>query len=521
MGAIIEVKYYNSFWAKKIKNVVDATPAPRNATASGTDVTTLNVTDTSDLKTGLIVQNATTPFSVSNVYITEIVDATTFNVNKAVTVVSGEGLRFGPFVEFSDFPKQFIDNPHDDSEDWYIEESRIRSGYNNTTVDFGVKAHAVDEVKRGEVRKNALIYSGVYNSRTGINNTNQFSVGQDITKGVDPAYGSIQLLYAEDSNLIVFQEDKVSRALIDKDAIYSAEGGGTVTSANVVIGQIVPYAGEFGISTEPESFAVYGYRKYFTDRKRNAVLRLSRDGIEEISRYGMTDWWRDELSSLGETGTIVGGYDIYSKKYDVSILPHGQFRNLTPSAELQEINPYKTLSFDESTKGWISFYTYAPDFIASLQNNFYSFKRGEVYKHYVGSKNRFYDNSEPSKVTFIFNPNVSMVKTFKTINYEGDGDWKASISTELDSAVNINEYVPATDLTSAEANWIASNSFAKKENKYFANLLNNSNQRQGEVVFGNAISGIKGFWAEVTFSNGSSSYRELFAVSTQYVESSY
>ncbi len=114
-----------------------------------------------------------------------------------------------------------------------------------------------------------------------------------------------------------------------------------------------------------------------------------------------------------------------------------------------------------------------------------------------------------------------MVKTFKTINYEGEGDWKASISTELDSAVNINEYVPATDLTSAEANWIASNSFAKKENKYFANLLNNSNQRQGEVVFGNAISGIKGFWAEVTFSNGSSSYRELFAVSTQYVESSY
>jgi hypothetical protein len=77
---------------------------------------------------------------------------------------------------------------------------------------------------RQQHRSNALIYSGIFNSRTGINNTNQFSVGESITKSTDPANGSIQKLYAEDTNLIVFQENKVSRALIDKDAIYSAEG---------------------------------------------------------------------------------------------------------------------------------------------------------------------------------------------------------------------------------------------------------------------------------------------------------
>ena len=58
----------------------------------------------------------------------------------------------------------------------------------------------------------------------------------------------------------------------------------------MVIGQIIPYAGEYGISTNPESFAVQGYRKYFTDRSRGAVLRLSRDGITEISSYGMHDF---------------------------------------------------------------------------------------------------------------------------------------------------------------------------------------------------------------------------------------
>jgi hypothetical protein len=128
-----------------------------------------------------------------------------------------------------------------------------------------------------------------------VNNTNQFSVAEDITRSVDPSNGSIQKLYAEDTNLIIFQEAKVSRALIDKDAIYTAEGQPMTTSGLQVIGQIQSYSGNYGISTNPESFAVYGYRKYFVDKNQNVVLRLSQDGITEISAYGMLDFFRDKL----------------------------------------------------------------------------------------------------------------------------------------------------------------------------------------------------------------------------------
>ena len=151
----------------------------------------------------------------------------------------------------------------DTDQDWYIEESRIRGGYNNTSTDYGVKAYLVEDNDNQSRLSNSLIYSGVLNSRTGINRTNEFSVAEEITRSVDPINGSIQKLYAEDTNLIIFQERKVNRALIDKDAIYSAEGGAITTSAKLVIGQIIAYAGEFGISTNPESFAVYGYQKYF------------------------------------------------------------------------------------------------------------------------------------------------------------------------------------------------------------------------------------------------------------------
>jgi len=92
---------------------------------------------------------------------------------------------------------------------WAVEEARIRGGYNNTYVGQGVKAYLVEDNPKASTRINSMIYSGVFNARTGVNDTNVFSVGEDIIKSVDPANGSIQKLYAEDTNLIIFQEKKV------------------------------------------------------------------------------------------------------------------------------------------------------------------------------------------------------------------------------------------------------------------------------------------------------------------------
>ena len=88
---------------------------------------------------------------------------------------------------------------------WMIEESRILGGFNNTSVDFGVKAYANEENINQLHRFNSIIYSGVYNSRTGFNQTNVFSVGEDITKSLDPSYGPIQRTYASDNDLTILQ----------------------------------------------------------------------------------------------------------------------------------------------------------------------------------------------------------------------------------------------------------------------------------------------------------------------------
>ena len=509
---------------------------------------------------------------------------------------------------------------------WAVEESRIRGGYNNTSVDYGAKAYIVEDEPMGTRRFNTLIYSGIFNSRTGVNNTNVFSVGEDITRSLDPANGSIQKLYSEDTNLNIFQELKVSRALIDKDAIYSAEGGGTVTSSNLVIGAIQPYLGKYGISKNPESFAIYGSKKYFTDKNNNVVLRLSGNGIEEISSYGMKDFFRDELAltnSIATGGKALGAYDIYGSEYVLSL----QSTLTTSSVERGPSN--KTLNFDERSQGWVSFFDYVPDEMFSLRNNFYSVKTNDsgvaqLWRHYDNSVRRgnYYGKDNPTSITFVFNPNPTNSKTFKTIGYEGSNGWQLdtytsdetqailssggnwSLSNDVTSAIvsyNDGEYVltsgqarnntavtasttitldvgsvvgyifPGDSVTSEQIlplrnvvsyntstgvlvldgavsltqfstlffNGFVSNvnytnvfgtttppldryyaGFDRKENKYVANLINNTPANPGEIIFNQDISGIKGFYATVKMSTDLTTQlggeKTLFSVESAY-----
>ena len=405
--------------------------------------------------------------------------------------------------------------------DWYIEEARIRGGYNNVSTDYGVKAYIVEDEPKQQRFGNSLIYSGILNSRTGINQTNQFSVAEEITRSIDPVEGTIQKLYAEDTNLLVFQEKKVNRALIDKDAIYTAEGQSVTTSGQQVIGQFQAYGGNFGISQDPGSFAVYGYRKYFTDRDRNAVIRLSMDGITEINNYGLIDWFRDNLSSVTtQNGEITGGWDMYNKNYTLNIK--------NPNSN--------TLSFDESSNGWTSFYSYNPQLMTSCLGQFYSWQDNQLWQHYSNATaNNFYGVSYSSQIHLVLNPSPTDMKTFKTINYEGTSGWQVdsfySEETGLDDVGG--GWVDYTDTTLSvpsffEGQWVdpASNityrqGFDRKQNTYMAALINNSGPRDMEVIFdGSSATGIKAFYANVIMSTDLTTdpggQKQLFTVGSEF-----
>ena len=411
-----------------------------------------------------------------------------------------------------DFFNTFIVRFENDNK-LFIEESRIKGGFNEPFVSNGPKAHLVDETYAETRRENALIYSGIYNSRTDINRTNVFNAAEKITRAVDPTHGSIQKLHAEDTNLNIFQEEKVSKALIDKDALFTAEGGQLTASGAAVIGQIVPYLGKYGISKNPESFAFKGMRKYFADKNRGCILRLSRDGITEISQAGMRDYFKDNLKISDK---IVGMYDDDKDAYVVSL----QGDSIAGG--------YDTLSFDELAKGWVSFYTYKPNFGFSQNKTFYTLNNNDVWEHYSNPNyNEFYSTTYgfgpgSSSITFIANQEPGMVKNFHAISYEGDPNWKMETAT---TDLGMNAYRIYGNTTTGDVEGVALSGdilpkFVKKENKYYSQLMNNNPDTGSNQVVGVNISGFKGFFNTVKMTNGTKTEIELFSVDHEIVQSS-
>lgn len=196
-----------------------------------------------------------------------------------------------------------------------------------------------------------------------------------------------------------------------------------------------------------------------------------------------------------------------------------------------------TLSFNEDSSGWSCFWDYEPTYMFSLKGRFYTTKDGSLWRHYdtTSLNGNFYGTQYGSEVTLIINDNPSVTKNFQTVNYEGSNGWQSDY-------IHTDEYQPTTFSTNSikdtaaliksysEGEYIERGvkyrvGFNRKENKYHANLVNNSViKREGEVINGAKMSGIKGVYAEIKMSTDDTTdvggAKQLFAVGSKYVVSS-
>jgi len=348
-----------------------------------------------------------------------------------------------------------------------VESNRLRDDFNQVTIDKGaIASSTVDFVYEEENRKNGLIYSGIYNSTSGVNNLNQFIGAEKITKDINPTYGSIQKLFSRNTDLITFCEDKVIKVLANKDAIFNADGNPQLIATQNVLGQTIPFVGDYGISQNPESFAKESYRAYFTDKNRGKVLRLSRDGITPISDYGMSKYFKDQLKNQPK---LIGSYDQKKNEYNLSL-------------------KFNTVSYDEKVKGWSSFKSFVPEQGVSVTNFYYTFKNGNLYKHHddyaLGLEvtwNNFYGKQYESKVRTVLNDAPSDIKSFKTVNYEGS---QSNVVVNLNDSNYYNLYQKdgwslEKITTDKESGFIPE--FIEKEGKWFNNVKGDNITTKQEI----------------------------------------
>lgn len=115
-----------------------------------------------------------------------------------------------------------------------------------------------------------------------------------------------------------------------------------------------------------------------------------------------------------------------------------------------------TLTYSEMSQGWVSFYSYIPDWMIGMNNYFYTFKGGNLYRHNTNEiRNNFYGVQYNSLVKSVFNDVPLENKLFKTVSIQGDDTWETTLLTDIQ------------DSGYADAAW-----YEKKEQVYFAFIRN-------------------------------------------------
>jgi hypothetical protein len=228
-----------------------------------------------------------------------------------------------------------------------VESNRILDGFNEPWLKYSLRASGVIEDYEQQIKDTSVTYSGLYRWDSSINRLNEFNLSLANFKNLDKNFGTVQKLYARTTDLVVLHQDKITSVLYGKNLLVDAVGGGSVASVPEVLGTQIALPYDFGISSNPESFATWSDRMYFTDAKRGVVLQMQGDQVMQISRMGMSDYFRDLMSSTPNMAKL-GAYDPYNHNYVIA----STNRRNTP-CDIQ-INPSSD-SFPYNTAGGLEY----------------------------------------------------------------------------------------------------------------------------------------------------------------------
>jgi hypothetical protein len=198
-----------------------------------------------------------------------------------------------------------------------LESYRILDDYNAPRMDYSLRASTIIEDYEEQHKYASLTYSGLYRGDSSINRLNEFNLSLANFKNLDKSFGPVRKLFARDTDLLVLHQDKVTQVYYGKNLLVDAVGGSQVASVPEVLGTQIASQSEYGISDNPESFAVWSNNYYFSDSRRGVVLMMQGNDIVEISENGMRDYFIDFFSLAPNTQKL-GAYDPHNQTYMIS-----------------------------------------------------------------------------------------------------------------------------------------------------------------------------------------------------------
>lgn len=186
---------------------------------------------------------------------------------------------------------------------------------------------------------------------------------------------------------------------------------------------------------------------------------------------GSTQISNDLQTSSGTISVVVTNYtnDFYGEA--LVNLANGTLSFVNSSAltfsssTASEVFSGYTVGYDVKAGYWSSFYSYIPEKMGYIKNNFFTFTGGRMYTHDTNEvRNNFYGTQYNSKIAAASTINPSLVKSYESISLEGNSPWSGSFSN--------------TDQLSS----ISVDAFDKRERNYYAHINRDTNNSTSNML---------------------------------------
>lgn len=376
------------------------------------DLTVINVTYSGDgvvyiyFATGLWAGTDTS--KVGTLQYTAVGKPAVIYLDKGDAYLRPRSLTFAGVTEYSVYVESYSLSDYSDSEHYSI----------------GRPSAVIDQSESNNIA--TIYYSEAFIPNTNINGLNR--IYPDINfEEYNKSFGSIRYMHDEGDSILLMQDDKISKVMVEQSVMYDAQGGANyLGSENIVLSKAVPYAGEYGLQS-PGSFAYFGNRKYWLDMNRGVVIRLSNDGISEISRAGLRGWFYDacKQSILGGDTATYAMYDPMNDEYSIS------FNLLQKTACYNE-------EINEGNGGWSSFLGQHFTGACSIDNKTFYISGVNILEINMDeidvSRNAILsggiESGIESYIKFSCNDNPAADKNFLAIAIDGNDAWDVTIDTE-------------------------------------------------------------------------------------------
>lgn len=335
----------------------------------------------------------------------------------------------------------FVDDPN--VSDFYV------------SNDQSIGRLQIEDPNSKEIRnENKDVWSGKIFEGTAINNLNQFS-GANF-ESLDKDYGKIYKLQRTENVLLAICQFRTVALYINEAVITTADGSDSITKSNAVVGTVRALRGMYG-TVNPESVYLYEGNIYYWDLTTGEVIRYSNNGLQPISDYKMSNFFRNKAKDILDRGiaipNVVGVYDPSFNEY---ILCFDAYQEIVA----------ETVAFSENLTRWTTFYSYFPEHIQKIGQNLVTFKDGQVW---LQNDNTDYNNFNgvqfTSQIRIVSNEAPKNMKVFKTISYESNLPWSCPEIT-----------IPANDKYKAGmSSRLKAPKFINKEGIFYSEFLKDYN----------------------------------------------